>query len=55
MINRLQDTPQPVAIQDTTLAIDVLGRYVCNTWDEAVNNGGVQFDAIVIGAGMFGA
>lgn len=55
MINRLQDTAQTVAIQDTTLAVDVLGRYVCNTWDEAVNNGGVQFDAIVIGAGMFGA
>src|SRR5205807_10623573 len=55
MINKLQDTAQPVAVQDTTLAIDVLGRYVCSTWDEAVNNGGVQFDAIVIGAGMFGA
>jgi len=55
VINRLQDTPQPAAIQDTTLAIDVLGRFVCNTWDEAVNNGGVQFDAVVIGAGMFGA
>jgi hypothetical protein len=55
MLNRLQDTGAPVSIQDTTFSVDVLGRYVCNTWDEAVNNGGVQFDAIVIGSGMFGA
>jgi choline dehydrogenase-like flavoprotein len=32
-----------------------MGRFICNTWDEAVNNGGVAFDAVVIGAGMFGA
>src|SRR5260221_14121368 len=31
-----------------------MGRFVCNTWDEAVNNGGEPFDAVVIGAGMFG-
>src|SRR6266540_2718386 len=55
MINRLQDSGTPVAIQDTTLSLDVLGRFICNTWDEATNNGGVQFDAIVIGSGMFGA
>jgi choline dehydrogenase-like flavoprotein len=55
MINRLQEINEPVAVQDTTFAIDVMGRYICNTWDEAVNNGGVAFDAIVIGAGMFGA
>ncbi|MFL5106182.1 MAG: NAD(P)-binding protein, partial [Xanthobacteraceae bacterium] len=55
MLNRLQDTGTPVTVQDTTLAIDVLGRFVCNTWDEAINNGGVQFDAVVIGSGMFGA
>lgn len=55
MINRLQETAQPTAVQDTTLATDVLGRYICNTWDEATANGGVQFDAVVIGAGMFGA
>jgi NAD(P)-binding Rossmann-like domain len=55
MLNRLQDTGAPVVIQDTTFSVDVLGRYVCNTWDEAVSNGGVQFDAIVIGSGMFGA
>src|SRR5919108_2214025 len=55
MINRLQETSQSIAVQDTTFAVDVMGRYVCNTWDEAVNNGGVAFDAVVIGAGMFGA
>src|SRR5229473_7906477 len=55
MLNRLQDTGTPAALQDTTLSLDVLGRFICNTWDEAVNNGGVQFDAVVIGTGMFGA
>jgi choline dehydrogenase-like flavoprotein len=55
MINRLQETAQAIAIQDTTLATDALGRFICNTWDEATANGGVQFDAVVIGAGMFGA
>src|SRR5258705_4216032 len=55
MINRLQETNQPVAVQETTFSVDVMGRFICNTWDEAVNNGGVAFDAVVIGAGMFGA
>lgn len=55
MLNRLQDTGTRTPIQDTTLSFDVLGRYICNTWDEAINNGGVSFDAVVIGAGMFGA
>jgi choline dehydrogenase-like flavoprotein len=31
-----------------------MGRFICNTWDEAVNNGGKPFDAVIIGAGMFG-
>src|SRR4051812_25949322 len=56
MLNRLQETSNPTTIQDTTLSLDVLGRYVCSTWNEAINNnGGVPFDAIVIGSGMFGA
>jgi choline dehydrogenase-like flavoprotein len=54
MINRLQETNQQVAVQETTFSIDVMGRYICNTWEEAVNNGGTTFDAVVIGAGMFG-
>ena len=48
----LQDNP--VAAQRTTLSFDVLGRFVCNTWDEATQNGGAPFDAIVIGSGMYG-
>src|SRR5215831_16413915 len=55
MINRLQETSQSIAVQDTTFSVDVMGRYICNTWDEATANGGVAFDAVVIGAGMFGA
>jgi choline dehydrogenase-like flavoprotein len=55
MINQLAQTNQATEVQETTFAIDVLGRYVCSTWDEATANGGVAFDAVVIGAGMFGA
>src|SRR6266478_4528488 len=56
MINRLQEKiNDPVQVQDTNFSVDVMGRYMCNTWDEAVNNGGIAFDAVVIGAGMFGA
>src|SRR5215207_4309745 len=49
------DPNDRVAVQDTDFSQDALGRYICNTWDEATQNGGVAFDAIVIGAGMFGA
>lgn len=55
MINRLTETNQAVEVQETAFAIDVLGRYICSTWDEATNNGGAAFDAVVIGSGMFGA
>jgi len=55
MITRLLESGTSVEVQETSFSIDVLGRYICNTWDEAVNNGGRPFDAIVIGAGMFGA
>src|SRR5438552_3890165 len=55
MINRLVETNQAVEVQDTAFAIDVLGRYTCSTWDEVTTNGGVAFDVVVIGAGMFGA
>ena len=44
-----------VVVQDTAFSTDVVGRYICNTWDEATQNGGVAFDAVVLGAGMFGA
>ena len=55
---RLFPTSDPndlVEVQETAFSIDVPARHICSTWDEAVNNGGVKPDAIVIGAGMFGA
>lgn len=56
MINRLIEKPNDsVEVQETTFGFDVLGRYICSTWEEATNNGGRPFDAVVIGAGMFGA
>ena len=55
MIRNLQEGPNTVEVQETTFSLDVLGRYICNTFDEAVNNGGFPFDAIVIGAGMYGS
>jgi hypothetical protein len=57
-INRLIDSGQPITpppdVQGTTLGLDALGRFVCNTWDEATEGGTRLFDAVVIGAGMFG-
>jgi hypothetical protein len=50
-------TPADFDIQDTDFAHDLLGRDVCNNWNElttAQDAGGYPFDAVVIGAGMFG-
>ena len=44
-----------VEVQETSFSHDVLGRYICNTWDEATNNSGAPFDSVVLGAGMFGS
>lgn len=55
---RLLPTSDPadrVDVQESAFSIDVSGRYICSTWEEATNNGGVPFDVVVIGAGMFGA
>ncbi|MGL4883815.1 MAG: family 16 glycoside hydrolase, partial [Waterburya sp.] len=43
-------------VQRTTFSLDAVARFVCNTWEEilAAQEGG-QFDAIVIGSGMYGA
>ena len=49
------DQTQRTPVQETAFTLDVLGRYLCSTWEEATQNGGVAFDAVVIGAGMFGA
>ena len=54
-IKQLGESGQTVEVQRTTFSIDVVGRYVCNTLQEAVNNGGLPFDVVVLGAGMFGA
>ena len=56
-LDRLDDSLQPLPVPDvqrTTLSLDLMGRFVCNTWDEAVNNGGAPFDVVIIGSGMFG-
>src|SRR6266571_3730679 len=57
-LNRLLDSGQqivpPPDVQRTSLGIDALSRFVCNTWDEATANSTRQFDAVVVGAGMFG-
>ncbi|HET9653868.1 MAG TPA: GMC oxidoreductase [Kineosporiaceae bacterium] len=52
------DPTQRVKIQSTAFTDDVLGRFVCNDWGEiraGLADGGAPFDAVVIGAGMFGA
>ena len=45
----LAPTSQPAFfdVQETTFSHDVLGRYVCNTWEEILANGGAPFDVIV--------
>jgi choline dehydrogenase-like flavoprotein len=58
-LNRLDDSgqrllPNDPDVQRTTLSLDLLGRFVCSTWDEAVGNGGAPFDVVILGAGMFG-
>ncbi|HMG04385.1 MAG TPA: hypothetical protein VK581_02920, partial [Chthoniobacterales bacterium] len=57
-LNKLTDSGNPIQpppdVQRTSLGLDVVSRFVCSTWDEAVGNGGSPFDAVVIGAGMFG-
>jgi hypothetical protein len=49
--------PADFDVQNTSLSYDVLGRYICNTWEEIMTaqaNGAYPFDAVVIGGGMFG-
>lgn len=55
MIRNLQEGPNTVEVQETTFSLDIFGRYICNTYDEAISNGGFPFDAVVIGAGMYGS
>jgi len=39
-------------VQRTSLSLDVLGRFICNTYEEATAN--PDFDVVVIGSGMYG-
>lgn len=52
---RLVPAEQHVQVQETAFSIDVMGRHVCSTWQEATGNGGPPFSAVIIGAGMYGA
>lgn len=58
-LNRLVDSGDPLPapdIQRTTLSVDGMSRFTCNTWEEilaAHQNGG--FDVVIVGSGMFGA
>ncbi len=45
-------TPGEPDVQRTSFSLDVLGRFVCNTYDEATTN--PDFDVVVIGSGMYG-
>jgi hypothetical protein len=57
------DPKNKVDVQRTTFTVDVLGRFICNSWDEAtrptlasdIRHAASAFDAIVIGSGMYGA
>jgi len=43
-------------VRQTTFSDDVLGRYICNNWQEitaAQAPGAFPFDAIAIGGGMY--
>jgi hypothetical protein len=43
-----------MAFEETSFTVDLIGRFVCNSLDEAVKSGGALFDVIVIGSGMCG-
>ena len=58
-LQQLISGPNPARddVQQTDFSYDVLGRYMCNNWQEvmaAQGAGGYPFDVIIIGAGMFG-
>jgi choline dehydrogenase-like flavoprotein len=62
MIRNLQEGPNSVNVQETAFTLDNMGRFLCNTLQEARDSAGVQvagkqrdFDTLVIGGGTFGA
>ena len=58
-LNRLVDSGQQLPapdIQRTTLAVDGMSRFTCNTWEEVLAaRQGDDFDVVIIGSGMYGA
>src|SRR5438445_13395368 len=59
-LQELVPSPNPARddVQKTAFTYDVVGRYICNNWQELVAAqaaGAYPFGAVVIGAGMFGA
>jgi hypothetical protein len=54
-MGQIKGTTMPIQSESTTFTRDVLGRYVCNTFDEAKNTEFRRFDVFVIGGGSFGA
>jgi choline dehydrogenase-like flavoprotein len=43
----------PLATESTTFTRDVIGRYICSTWEEATSDPG-GIDVVVLGGGMYG-
>lgn len=43
----------PTNVQRTSLGLDVIARFVCNTWEEATADS-EGIDVVVLGAGMYG-
>src|SRR5262245_45571520 len=59
-LQELAPDPNPARddVQQTAFTYDLVGRYICNNWQEIVaarGAGSSQFDAVVIGAAMFGS
>lgn len=62
MLNQIVDSGKPFDkrisdTQQTTFSLDAAARLMCNTFEEvnqAQRDGGWQFDAIIIGSGMYG-
>lgn len=62
LLKLIPDTNQPPSnanfdVQETSFSFDIIGRYICNTWQEikaSIDSGGYPFDVVIIGAGMFG-
>src|SRR3954469_18456311 len=58
-LQELTRGPNPARddVQQTDFGYDVVPRYICNNWQEitaAQAPGAYPFDAVIIGAGMFG-